>query len=105
MASPPKPQQASRTNSRRVRVGREWGIGSGDMEEPVQVEHGQGELFGRLVAEEVERQVPLLGGRRSAEGEPEGPIDQAAPVAARLGFEPAGERRGEVVREAAVEQL
>ena len=106
-ARPPKPQKASRTNSRRVRVGREWGRrASRDIEEPVQVEHGQGELLRRLVAEERERDRPLLrasaagrapGGRR---GRRAGPGRRPASRASRR-----ANARGQVVREPAVEQL
>src|SRR5262249_26949877 len=81
---PPKPPKASRTISRRVRVGRAWGRRSGDIQEPIEVEHGQGELLRRLLAQERERQRALVRRRRPTERQPEGPLDDALGRPARL---------------------
>src|SRR5262245_33397662 len=43
-ASPPKPKNASRINSRRVRVNRIWP--SFHIKERIEIEHGQSELLG-----------------------------------------------------------
>src|SRR5215218_8841275 len=83
-ARPPMPPKASRTNSRRVRVGREWGRASPYIKESIEVEDRQGELLQGLIAEEVERGFPLGRRRRSAEAQPERPVDRAGEVAPRF---------------------
>src|SRR4051794_22856355 len=86
-ASPPKPANPSRMNSLRVRVGRLCGSGNGrgkvspDIEEPVQVEDGEGEIVQRLVEKERERRGPFGLGRRTAQGQAERPVDGAGRVA------------------------
>ena len=88
---------AVRERSRRI---------SRDIEEPVQVEDGQGEFLQRLVAEERERRArrsSAVGGRPRARRKARSTSSPGSPPA--LSLEPAGEGRGQVVREPAVEQL
>ena len=79
---------------------------SGNIQEPVQVEHGQGEFLRRLIAEERERDERSLrrvGGRPSASRKARSTSRSGSPP--DLALEAAGEGRGEVVREPAVEHL
>src|SRR5262249_43218775 len=72
-ARPLKPQNASRTNSRRVRVGSEckWKHRSGNISEPIQVEHSQCEFFDGLLTKELDRQLTLRFGRRATQPQQE----------------------------------
>src|SRR5262245_37328524 len=98
-ARPPKPQKASRMNSRRERVGRAWGQASGDIQELIEVEQREGEFPQWLLAQEGERQRTLVGGRRPAQRQPEPPLDDPLRLAARLPPQAAGERLGQFVRQ------
>ena len=77
-----------------------------DIQERVQVEHRQGELRERLVAEELERR--RLARPSSAPGPTASQKARSticSRVAAGSRSQPLGERRGQVVREPAVEQF
>src|SRR5207249_392875 len=82
-ANEPNPQQASRRNSRRSRVGRTCGI-SVHVQKGVQVEHGQGELAERMVVEEFRGELPFATRRRPARGERVRQLN--LPIMARAGF-------------------
>src|SRR6266446_9654067 len=93
-ARPPKPQKASRMNSRRLRVRRTCGIRgqskcgrSGNIQKPVEVEECQRELSQRLLAEKGGRQISLIICRRSPQCEPVGSLDELRLVSARFLFE------------------
>src|SRR5262245_22606908 len=111
-ARPPKPQKASRMNARRFRVRRTCGRRgqancgrSGDIQKSVEVKESQRELGQRLLAEKAGRQFPLVVRRRSPESEPVRPLDDRHLVAARFLLEPAGQRRGQLVRRPTIQQL
>src|SRR5262249_18067718 len=104
-ARPPKPQKASRINSRRERVGRTWGRASGDIQELIEVEQREGEFPQRLLAQERERQRTLVGGRRPAQRQREPPLDDPFQIAARLPPQAAGERLGQFVRQPPIQKL
>src|SRR5262245_35646619 len=96
-ASEPKPQKASRRNSRRVRVRQLCKLISVHVQEGVQVEHGEGELLQRLRLEELDAERLLLRGRRPAGGEQVGVLDLAFRVGAGLTLQTLGERLRKLV--------
>ncbi len=108
-ARPPKPAKASGRTPGACGSGGCAGDGragiSPDIEEPVEVEDGQGEILQRLVAEERKRRVAFRVRGRPAQGQPERAIDERPRVAPDSFSNPAGERPSQVVRQAAVEQL
>src|SRR5262245_12227153 len=74
-ASPPKPQKASRMNSRRVRVRRKCGQISLDIKKRVEVKHRERELLHRLLAQEGEREFAFLLRRGAAQRQPISALD------------------------------
>src|SRR5262245_2358443 len=74
-ASPPKPQKASRMNSRPVGVRRKCGQISLDIKKRVEVKHRERELFHRLLAQEGEREFALVWHWRAAQCQPIGAFD------------------------------
>src|SRR6185295_5796508 len=101
-ASEPKPQNASWMNSRRVRVGREslWNI-----KERIQIEEGQGELFERLLLQELQREAFLVGRRRPVRGQAEAELDLRGGIRSRFAHQPFRERGGQGVRHRPVQQF
>ena len=105
-ARPPKPQNASRTNSRRVRVGREWQSWrrSGDINEPIEVEYShRNSSSGSCSRRKSSDSSTLLGCRTTASA------SRRCGATTRSGDPPVprsrSERAGELVGQGAVQEL
>src|SRR5881397_2117173 len=104
-ASELNPQNASRMNSRRVRVTRTCGGGLLDIEKSVQIKQRQSEFLQRLLLQKGGGERAFLGRRRATDGQPVRSFDDSCALAARFFLQPLRERLREFVGEPAVEHL